>query len=142
MPMWTFEQSTGSLYDPTNNLVEKGYSGNGVWKDDPASQSVKDHGPLPAGLYSIGAAIADGGHLGPFVMPLTPDPRNDMCDRGGFFIHGDNITAPGTASDGCIIMSHTTRVAINASEDKQLTVVATFNQLEDVPSADQTVSGA
>jgi hypothetical protein len=60
-------------------------------------------------------------------MPLTPDPANDMCGRAGFFIHGDNITAPGTASDGCIILSRTTRVAIDASEDKQLTVVATFD---------------
>ena len=139
--MWTFEQSTGSLYDPTNNLVEKGYSGNGVWKDDPASQGIHDHGPLPAGVYTIGAAIADGGHLGPFVMPLTPDPANDMCGRAGFFMHGDNITAPGTASDGCIIMSRTTRVAVNASGDKQLTVVATFDQLNDAPNAGQTDSG-
>jgi len=122
--MWTFEQSTGNLYDPEDNLVEKGYSGNGQWKNDPASQCVVMHGPLPTGLYTIGPAEANGGHMGPFVLPLMPDPANEMCERGGFFMHGDNIELPGTASDGCIVMSRATRVKVNASPDKQLTVVA------------------
>lgn len=140
--MWTFEQSTGNLYNPAGAFVEKGYSGNGVWKDDPASQCVHNHGPLPAGLYTIGAAIADGGHLGPFVMPLTPDAGNEMCERGGFFMHGDSISDPGNASDGCVIMSRTTRVAVNASADKELTVVATFSQFNDAPNAGQADSAA
>jgi hypothetical protein len=79
---------------------------------------------LPRGLYRIEAVVQDGGHLGPFVLPLTPDPANEMCNRGSFFIHADNIHTPGTASDGCIILSHVTRTKIDANMDKQLQVIA------------------
>ncbi len=121
---WTYQQSTGNLTNPNGALAEVGYSGNGIYKNDPASQCVKDHGPIPVGLYAIGPLIPSGGHLGPNVMELTPDPENEMCGRGGFFMHGDSISDPGNASDGCIIMSHNTRLAVAGWGDNQLEVIA------------------
>jgi hypothetical protein len=46
-----------------------------------------------------------------------------MQGRKDFFIHGDHIGAPGTASEGCIILSHATRILISESADKQLQVI-------------------
>ena len=61
--------------------------------------------------------------LGPVAIPLTPDPNNDMCNRSGFFIHGDSVSDPGNASDGCIILRRASRDAISSSNDKTLGVV-------------------
>jgi hypothetical protein len=46
-----------------------------------------------------------------------------MFGRSAFFIHGDSRTRPGTASNGCIILSRPTRTAIDRSDDKVLVVV-------------------
>jgi Protein of unknown function (DUF2778) len=53
---------------------------------------------------------------------LTPDPSNDMCGRSGFLIHGDSVSHPGDASDGCIILSRAEREAIVKSGIKLLCV--------------------
>lgn len=118
-----YQQSTG-IWTLPDSTTWTGYSGNGQWKNDPASQCVKDHGPLPRGWYTIGQLIADGGHLGPDVMELIPDPDNDMCDRGGFYLHGDSISDPGNASDGCIVMAHTIRMLVANSGCTRLEVIA------------------
>jgi hypothetical protein len=57
-------------------------------------------------------------------MPLDPDPNNNMYGRDGFMIHGDSISNPGAASEGCIIMPHFARIAIANSTDKSLQVIA------------------
>jgi hypothetical protein len=125
--MWTFNNNTGELLDPTSQHVERGYAGGdkGLHKEGINNQSmqfVKDVGPLPVGTYTMGVAV-QGSHLGPDAIPLTPDPDNDMRGRGDFFIHGDHIGAPGCASNGCIIMSRATRRLLIASEDRQLSVI-------------------
>ncbi len=125
--MWTFQNGTGRLYSPVQVLIETGYAGGdkGLHKEginNPAYQYTKDIGPLPVGWYTIGTPV-EGTHLGPLAIPLTPDPANDMRGRADFFVHGDHIGAPGTASDGCIIMSHATRQLINQSNDKRLHVI-------------------
>jgi hypothetical protein len=125
--MWTFENGTGRLLNPSSVLIETGYSGGdkGLHKEginEPAYQYTKDIGPLPVGWYTLGTAV-EGTHLGPIAIPLTPDPDNDMRGRSDFFIHGDHIGAPGTASDGCIILGHTTRTLLDQSSDKRLQVV-------------------
>jgi lipoprotein-anchoring transpeptidase ErfK/SrfK len=43
---------------------------------------------------------------------------------GGFMVHGDNEHLNHTASDGCIILSHALREAIQQRGDKGLEVVA------------------
>ena len=125
--MWTFCSSTGGLRDPLDNFVETGYAGGNCGKNpeginNPAMCGVKDIGPLPLGLYMMGTPV-EGTHLGPLAIPLTPDPSNVMGGRSDFYCHGDHIGKYRSASDGCIIMSHATRLLLIASTDKQIQVI-------------------
>jgi len=125
--MWIFENGTGRMLDPSGVLIEIGYAGGdkGAHKEginNPLYQYTKDIGPLPVGWYTFDTPV-EGTHLGPLAIPLTPDPDNDMRGRSDFYCHGDHIGAPGTASDGCIIMSRATRTLIDQSDDKRLQVV-------------------
>lgn len=123
---WQFNSSTGWLSDPDGNQVERGYAGGelGLRPDainNKAFQYVEKVGPLPVGTYTMGTPIS-GTHLGPFAIPLTPDPSNEMGGRSDFFIHGDT-TPSGKASEGCVILSRATRLALIASDDKQIEVI-------------------
>jgi len=118
-----YSQSTGDLFNADGSLIGTGYAGNNQWKNDPASQNVKDHGPLPQGWYTIGSPYSSP-QTGPFTLPLTPDPSNEMFDREGFKIHGDNVSDPGFGSDGCIVMTPEIRHAIWNGPDHILQVVA------------------
>ena len=132
--MWTYEISTGRMFDPGGNLAGHGYSGappnpndpqdegKPGYIDDPADEDLKARGPIPAGLYTIGPAQVHP-HLGPVAMPLTPDHENEMHGRSGFWIHGDSVRAPGTASLGCIIQPRATRLTMDASSDRRLQAV-------------------
>lgn len=127
--MFLFESSTGKLFDTDGGLIETGYSGGNKGQNkeginNPEMQNLHDIGPLPEGIYTRGTPV-EGTHLGPLAIPLTPDSTNTMYGRSGFYIHGDVIGAPGTASDGCIIMSHATRTLLAASQFRQLVVAAT-----------------
>ena len=122
--MWTYRQSTGQLIDALGEVIGSGYSGAfGPGKNNPAMQNVPDVGPIPQGLWIIGAPYTDP-HKGPMVMTLTPDETTDTFARSGFLMHGDSIDAPGHASEGCIIMPHDVRVAVSLSPDKLLNVTA------------------
>lgn len=108
-----FEISTGTLttIDSAGTVTDIGsaYSGNGIALDNPLDTSVHGHGPIPVGLYTIGAAMYDD-EVGEFALPLTPDPGNQMFGRSGFYWHGDNPYMNHTASDGCIVSSRELRV--------------------------------
>jgi len=124
--MWTFQNSTGRLFSPAQVLVETGYAGGNLGKNpeginNPVYQYTRLIGPLPVGWYTFGTAV-EGSHLGPLAIPLTPDPENDMQGRSGFYLHADTIGHPRCASEGCIIMSHTTRQLVDSSTDKRLQV--------------------
>lgn len=120
--MWTYYQSTGVL-DRDDVTIGVGYSGaEGSGKNNPAMESVPCVGPIPRGTYSIGEPFDSATH-GPFAMSLIPDPANEMFGRSGFLLHGDSINAPGTASEGCVIMSRDTRTKVHASGDKRLMVI-------------------
>jgi hypothetical protein len=124
--MWTFCNSTGGLRDPFDNFVENGYSGGNCGKNpegrnNPAMCGVKNIGPIPCGTYTMETPILHS-HLGPFAIPLTPDPDNDMRGRGGFFVHGDT-TPSGNASEGCIILSRGTREKLWNSINHQIQVI-------------------
>lgn len=124
---WTFEITTGKFYSPTGEVVSTGYAGGNCGKNpegrnNPAMCSVKNIGPLPEGLYAMGEPV-EHSHLGPFAIPLTPDPANEMFGRGDFFLHGDT-TPSGNASEGCIIMPRTTRNAAHSSPDQKIQVRA------------------
>jgi Protein of unknown function (DUF2778) len=119
--MWTYEQSTGDMLDPNGNLLAVGYSGAGAAKNNPAYQNVVDAGPIPQGEYMIGLPIDSPTH-GPHAMPLTPSADNQMFGRDEFLIHGDSITNPGNASEGCIILPLFARERISESGDYELRV--------------------
>jgi len=121
--MWTFEITTGKWYDPTGAYVSTGYAGAGDGKDNPADEDVSDVGPLPEGTYQMGPWFDDP-EKGPIVCHLTPLPGTNDYGRSGFMIHGDSIAHPGTASLGCAIADHPTRLAMSESPDQVLNVVA------------------
>jgi lipoprotein-anchoring transpeptidase ErfK/SrfK len=120
--MFTYSQSTGIVTDNSGAAVATGYSGNGPAMNDPGSQHIAGHGPLPQGSYTIGSATTLP-HLGPLAMSLNPHPANRMFGRSGFFIHGDNASLNHSASDGCIILDLKARQTIAAAEDRHLTVI-------------------
>lgn len=122
--MWIYQQSTGKL-SLNGVLVGTGYSGMGADKNQPADESIKNLGPLPEGFYTIGSVMAHGpGATGAYVLPLAPDASDVMFGRSGFYMHGDSISHPGFASEGCIVMSYAVRIAVATSLDKRLQVIA------------------
>ena len=120
--MWYFEQSNGNLSNANGEILGKGYAGNGKGKNNPLMQNIKNTGPIPKGNYQIGEPY-DSLHTGPFTLPLTPDKNNNMFGRDEFKIHGDDISSPGNASDGCIVMPRKVREKVNSSSDKILIVI-------------------
>lgn len=88
-----------------------GPTGDPAYRNNPLADAIKDLGPLPRGLYTIGLAETHA-RLGMIVMPLTPDKGNAMYGRCGFYIHGDNVHRNFTASDGCIVTPHGARIEI------------------------------
>lgn len=136
---WVYVQKTGSLYRPNRKLLAAGYSGHGLGLNNPAWQDHIGVGPLPVGRYTIGQAHEPIDHLGPLAFPLVPFKTNDMLNRSGFFLHGDNHLRNHTASNGCIVEDEPYREEVGDSEDRQLVVVA---QESDVAAAFVTISGA
>lgn len=126
--MWKWDQSEGKLYH-NGKFVSAGYSGKGRGKNNPAMQGVAGIGPLPAGQYKL-TQIYDSANVGPRTIRLEPidsnfgDDRHEGTGRGAFRVHGDSIKAPGTASKGCIVLPKAVRLAMWASGDRDLTVVA------------------
>lgn len=120
--MWIYEQATGRLLHDSGEVVGIGYSGFADEKNNPEAQDIHQVGPIPCGVYEIEPPRDTHTH-GPFVLPLKPDPANEMHGRDGFLMHGDSVHAPGTASLGCIIQSRDVRTKVWASGDRQLKVV-------------------
>lgn len=118
---WRYEQVTGRLLY-NGDLVAIGYSGAGEGKNNPAMEDVHNVGPTPKGKYEIGPPVDTTTH-GPYVLRLTACAGNDMCGRSGFLIHGDSVSKPGTASQGCIIMPRAVREKIWNSGDHSLEVI-------------------
>ena len=118
---WTYEQDSGMLLQDGRE-VAVGYAGGGEGKNNPEMQEVRNIGPIPQGIYTIGEPRNTGKH-GPYVLDLTPDPDNEMFGRSEFLIHGDSISKPGEASQGCIILPRSVREAIVESGDRQLVVI-------------------
>ena len=122
--LWIYAQATGEIVhvnDSTDNVDyrSKGYAGNGDEMNDPQSQDVHDHGPLPQGNYGIGPEMDQITHskrLLKSAMRLTPEQGNEMFGRRGFLIHGKGL------SNGCIATDQATRDKIGGSGDTNLSV--------------------
>ena len=121
--MWTWKQRQGELWRGGERIAT-GYAGAGEGKNNPDADSIPRVGPPPRGVYKIVSALVDGGHMGTFVLVLEPEPGTEMHGRSGFCVHGDNVLHPGMASNGCIILSRSTRRLIWDSADYQLSVVS------------------
>lgn len=118
---WIYSQESGKL-KWGDQVIGTGYSGHGDGKNSPAHEDVPNVGPIPRGTYEIGSPFDTETH-GPFVMRLSPSGSTYTFGRSGFLIHGDSIKAPGTASEGCIILARSIRERIASSQDNQLTVI-------------------
>jgi hypothetical protein len=116
---WTYVQRTGEMFRPNETLAAIGYAGTGPGRNNPDMQDVRMTGPIPRGIYRIGAP-ENHKRTGPHSIRLTPDPTNEMYGRSAFLIHGDN--KENDASNGCIILPRVTREEISASADKTLYV--------------------
>lgn len=107
--MFIYGQRTGTMWlksQSDDNIIGKGYSGKkGASRNNPQAEEKPQEGPIPKGLYKIGAPIKHR-RLGKMAMPLYP-VGHTAHGRTGFYIHGDN--AAGDASTGCIIMPMNTR---------------------------------
>lgn len=116
-----FQISSG-LVSQDAACIGSAYSGAPGHVNNPADVALKAQGPIPPGIYHIGAPINDP-QLGIFCLPLTPAPQNVMYGRGGFFVHGDNASKPPqSSSEGCIVTDHATRVLISRDPDELIEV--------------------
>lgn len=125
-----YQQSTGRIWRGAFAAADKfeahGYSGQstqpwplppgvlpleGEGRNRPNMQDKHNIGPIPRGCYTIGYPRDTTTH-GPYVMDLVPDQGVQTFGRSGFLIHGDKIGAPGTASQGCIILPAAARYYI------------------------------
>lgn len=121
--MWRFSQSTGDLINNDGEVIATGYSGAPGFRNLSMMQDVKDKGPIPRGIYTIGDPVDTVTH-GPFVLPLIPDPGNVMFNRDSFMLHGDHLEGPsGLASKGCPVFSRHIREKVWQSDDHQLEVI-------------------
>jgi hypothetical protein len=115
--------SKKDIVDNGGVLLGTGYSGSGEGRNNPALESKKMKGPIPAGWYSIDNPECippePAGPHGVYVMRLTPDGHR-AHGRDGFMIHGDN--AHHTASCGCIVLLPNLRHMIGEGKSKTLMV--------------------
>jgi len=125
--MWVYSVKPEKFYHAVGGverlLPETPYSGFGEAKNDPSKQQLAGLGPIPQGVYWIGAEREDS-DCGPVVLPLTPLRGTETFQRGSFEIHGDSKEHPGSASHGCIILPRKLREQIADGHDKLLVVLA------------------
>jgi hypothetical protein len=119
--MWRYVQSTGEMLRD-GIFLSRGYSGFENGKNNPAMCSVHDIGPIPSGKWKM-TMIFDHPARGPRCIRLDPAEGTVTFGRDGFLIHGDSISNPGNASQGCIIMGRVQRELIWGTKDTDLEVV-------------------
>lgn len=125
-----------------------GYAGKGVGLNNPAMQHVKNVGPLPVGKYTMLAPRLDGGNLGPYVIPLQPDPSNDMHGRSGFYIHGNSLFDRDQngklddASHGCLIFPRMVREQLGDAISEGISDLEVLSGTEPSSSAIDSAASA
>ncbi len=106
MSVWTYEVTTGRLYQG-GLIVAEGYSGRaGKWRNNPAWEAAVASGPIPAGRYKLGRYYTSK-KVGPYAIPLLPVDHNAR-GRSALLVHGDSRTRD--ASRGCVILPRDVRI--------------------------------
>ena len=118
---WIYSQTTGTLFRD-GQISGHGYSEHGAGKNNSSMQVIRSVGPIPEGLYTIGSP-RHSTRVGAFAMPLSPDTGTQTFGRDAFFMHGDSIHNPGSASSGCVIMDRSVREQVWSSGDRKLRVI-------------------
>ena len=113
--MWTYSQSTGVLSDGDGRTWQC-YAGSGDGKNNPADEAIPDVGPLPRGVY-LASGPQTRTKTGPVSIALIPAPGNEEFGRSAFYMHGDSVSHPGCASEGCIVAPLAARLAFVESHD-------------------------
>lgn len=98
-----------------------GYSGHGEGKNDPSKENVRSVGPIPRGMWRVTGKPYNSKRVGPYALVLEP-VGHDAHGRTAFRVHGDSVKAPGTASNGCIVVPRWARERIYKSGDRDLLV--------------------
>jgi hypothetical protein len=109
-----YEIASGLMWDmaPSGAFgMGRGYSGSGIFKNDPDRVATHHLGPLPPGAYRIGPPFTHP-ELGVLTFTLIP-MAGQMYGRSEFRIHGDSKEHPGEASHGCIVLEHEIREEIS-----------------------------
>lgn len=114
---------SGQLSLDNGILVGTGYSGYGIYKNNPNACNLISRGPIPRGKYTM-VNVPDNKHLGTYLIKLIPFKENIMFGRSGFYIHGEDGNPLTEDSEGCIIMSHNVRLFLQATKDRVLTVIS------------------
>lgn len=83
-----------------------GYSGNGPDLNNPASENIAGHGPIPKGDWKI-VGVKDSAVTGPYSIIL--EAITYKGSRSLFRIHGDNNKYDNSASHGCVILARNFR---------------------------------
>ena len=122
---WLYVQKSGHLFRVSKGArayIATGYSGNNsqgyAAENNPDMQGVPNCGPIPRGMYTIGAPVPyrspRTGKPLPYTLPLAKDPANEVRNRDGFLIHMGNFApgaAHGASSEGCICMPDPIRIS-------------------------------
>ena len=117
---WQYHQQTGKL-TRNGRDVGVGYSGSAQGKNNPALEALPNVGPIPRGRYRISPPRLHP-TKGPITMSLVP-VNHGALGRTRFLVHGDSMSHPGSASEGCIVLSRSVRLIMATSGDTDLEVV-------------------
>jgi hypothetical protein len=118
---YTYEQRTGRLLTPDGKPMTIGYSGHGQGLNNPDMEHVVAVGPIPRGLWKMGAPY-NSGKVGRLAIPLSPEGHG-AHGRSAFLVHGDNTKGNRSASNGCIIAPHPIRQALISGLVRHIRVV-------------------
>jgi hypothetical protein len=129
--MFVYSIASGKLF-LDGALRGQGYAGAPAGKNNPLMCPVHNIGPIPCGQWLISGPPEDTQTHGPFVLHLSPCAGTNTFGRGGFLIHGDNMSDPGNGSEGCIVMARQIREFIWNSNCRDLLVVASDDLVPNV----------
>jgi len=118
-PHVTYSQKSGELHASEGNLLDKGHSGYGDYRDKPEFEGEKNRGVIPRGNYKVAEMVEDAqgtrrAGMGQHILRLEPADaetrqRLKEMNRDGFWIHKGTLP---TASQGCILLPESTRKRI------------------------------